>query len=417
VSLPATLDPWREQGIPLDQQFRSWKQRVKRPYHKLEVDAYTRLRVILMNGIENEVWNYSHNFARCTSNPEIRALLARTRMVEQQQQTTINWLNPADQTVLETTIAYEQVAVDLTAYLARNEPDPYVREALNFGLLEDFDHLYRYSELLDYLEGVDPTTITQNQTDIIPGRPTAEHHNDPEARLLKHYETNRALPLSKLHILTLLSAEQQTYLYYKSHGFMYGNDLARQLYAEIGEVEEEHVTYYESLLDPNETHLERQVQHELMEVYNYFHCYTHEPDPRIKGVWEEFLHMELTHLQLWANLMRRFEGREPEEVFGKQLSVDFRFQENKEYIRRVLERQRDLRLLDHGWTTLDQLPADWPSHAYRETVNAGGVPSEEVIDLQARRQQQGERAGDDLLARAREMAVQWRGEAYAGKGR
>ena len=229
MALPATLNPWQEKGMSLERQYRSWKQIVKTPYDKREVDAYTRARIILMNGIENEVWTYSHTFARATGNQEIRALLARTRRVEDQQQTTINWLNPADQSVLETTIAYEQVAVDLTAYLARNEPDPYVREALNFGLLEDFDHLYRYAELLDYLEGVDPTTITQHQTDIIPGRPTSEHHNDPEVRLLKHYETNRALPLSKLHILTLLSGEQQTHNFYKEHGPEYGNELARQL--------------------------------------------------------------------------------------------------------------------------------------------------------------------------------------------
>src|SRR5829696_5468488 len=166
-----TLDVWREKGIPLDRQYRSWRQRVKAPYDKHEVDAYTRTRVILMNGIEVEAWNYSHAFARCTDNPEIKALLARTRMVEQQQQTTINWLNPADQTVLETTIAYEQVAVDLTAYLARHEPDPYLREALHFGLLEDFDHLYRYSELLDYLEGTDPNAILQGKRRSSPGGP------------------------------------------------------------------------------------------------------------------------------------------------------------------------------------------------------------------------------------------------------
>jgi hypothetical protein len=54
MTLPTTLDPWREPGIPLEQQFRSWKQRIKTPYHKLDVDPYTRVRVILMNGIENE---------------------------------------------------------------------------------------------------------------------------------------------------------------------------------------------------------------------------------------------------------------------------------------------------------------------------------------------------------------------------
>jgi rubrerythrin len=406
MTLPTTLDPWRERGIPLEQQFRSWKQRIKTPYHKLDVDPYTRVRVILMNGIENECWAYSHHFARCTGNPEIKALLARTRMVEQQQQTTINWLNPADQTILETTLAFEQVAIDLTAYLARHEPDPYLREVLNFGLLEDFDHLYRYSELLDYLEGTDPNSILQGATEVLPGRPTEHHHNDPEVRLRKHYEKNRALPVSKLHVLTLLSGEQQTYLYYKSHGFMYENPRARELYAEIAEVEEEHVSMYESLIDPTETLLERQVLHQLMEVYNYYHCYTHESDPRIREIWDEFLHMELTHLQLWGELLRKYQGVDPEALFGSSLQVDFKFQENKEYVRHVLDQQRQVRLLDHGWTMIQDLPSDWLSHHYKQIVNADGIPSEEIVDFQVDRG----RPGDDLLQRARQLALQFRQE-------
>src|SRR5215207_5330734 len=190
AAVPTSLDPWREKGIPLDKQYRSWRQRVKAPYDKRDVDPFTRLRVILMNGLENECWAWSHHFARSTDNPQLKGLLARTRMVEQQQQTTINWLHPYDQSVLETTIAYEQVAVDLTAYLARNEPDPYVREVLNFCLLEDFDHLYRYSELLDLIEGKDANSILQGKTEILPARPTADHHNMPMLRLRKHYEHN-----------------------------------------------------------------------------------------------------------------------------------------------------------------------------------------------------------------------------------
>jgi hypothetical protein len=27
-----TLDPWHEPGIPLDEQYRSWKQRIEAPY-------------------------------------------------------------------------------------------------------------------------------------------------------------------------------------------------------------------------------------------------------------------------------------------------------------------------------------------------------------------------------------------------
>lgn len=412
MAIPATLNPWKEKGIPLGDQYRSFRRRCRAPYDPVEVDPYTRTRVILMNGIENESWIFSHHFARMTDDPQIKALLAQTRMVEQQQQTTVNWLNPASATVIETTLAYEQVAVDLTAYLARHEPDPYLREVLNFGLLEDFDHLYRYSELYSFLENGDPEKIVKGRTEVLPGRPTMDHHNDPVLRLRRHYERNRALPVSKLHVLTLLSAEQQTYLFYKSHGFQYPNRLARELYAEIGEVEEEHVTMYESLLDPTETLLERQVLHQLMEVYNYFHCYETEVDPRIKGIWEEFLMMELEHLQLWAEVMRRHEGVDPEELFGRELTVDFQFTENKEYIRRVIDAQRDVRLLDHGFARLEDLPADWPSYRYQKIVAEGRIPSEDVVDravLEAR----SEGPGDATLRAGRDLAVRVRREPAA----
>jgi Mn-containing catalase len=406
MPLPSTLDPWREKGIPLDRQYRSWKQIVKEPYRKLEVDAYSRTRVILMNGIEAECVLFSHNFSRSTDNHEIKALLARTRRVEDQQMTTVNWLNPGDATILETTIAYEQVAVDLTAYLARHEPDPYVREALNFGLLEDFDHLYRYSELMDYLEGTDPNTVLQGKTDVLPGRPTEVHHNDPEMRLLRHYEKNRAQPLSKLHIWTLLSGEQQTRNYYKEHGPEFTDQRARELYAEISEVEEEHVTYYGSLTDPSETWLERQVLHELMEVYNYQHCYEQETDPRLKGIWDEFLHMELTHLQLWGEMLKKYEGVEPEVLFGSQLTVEFKFQENKEYVRGVLAQQRDLREIGERWVMKDDLPRNWPSFGYQKTVNKDGVPSNEIVEQQAGQHDgRTEHPGDELLKRARDLAL------------
>ena len=40
----------------------------------------------------------------------------------------------------------------MTAAVAQTEPDPYQAQTYRFGLLEDFDHLYRYSAMLDRLE-------------------------------------------------------------------------------------------------------------------------------------------------------------------------------------------------------------------------------------------------------------------------
>src|SRR5688572_11417884 len=275
-----SMNPFREKGTPLEKQFRTWRQVAQPPYPQRDVDAFTRRRVILLNGIEVEAGGFMHGYARATDDPDLKKMLAWIRRVEHQQQNTVNWLNPADQSVLETTIGFEQVAIELTAYLARTEPDPYVKQAFDFGLLEDFDHLYRYSQLLDLIHGKDPNEILQGRTDVVPGRPTQDHHNDPFLRVLKHYEKERAKPLSKVNVLTLMAGEQQTMNFYKTVGNFYGSPEARQLYAEISEVEEEHVTQYESLIDPTETWIEKWVLHEYMECANYYTCLQTEVDDR-----------------------------------------------------------------------------------------------------------------------------------------
>jgi hypothetical protein len=43
----------RDTGVPLDRQRFTWRDLVQAPYHKLTDDAFTRVRVILMNGIES----------------------------------------------------------------------------------------------------------------------------------------------------------------------------------------------------------------------------------------------------------------------------------------------------------------------------------------------------------------------------
>lgn len=103
-----------------------------------------------MNRIEVESIFFKHQYHRNCQNNDLRRELAPSRRIEQQQQKHINWLKPIDETPLETTIGYEHVAVDLTAWLAQNEPNANVKQALDFALLEDFDHLYRYSNLLDF---------------------------------------------------------------------------------------------------------------------------------------------------------------------------------------------------------------------------------------------------------------------------
>jgi hypothetical protein len=54
---PAIFD---NRGVPLERQTFTWRDLVQKPISKLDDDAYTRVRIILMNGIEHEAMRFSH---------------------------------------------------------------------------------------------------------------------------------------------------------------------------------------------------------------------------------------------------------------------------------------------------------------------------------------------------------------------
>lgn len=296
--------------------------------------------------------------------------------MEQHQQTLVNWLLPPDQSPLETTIGYEQVAIEVTAAVAQQEPDPYLAQVLRFGMLEDFDHLYRYSALLDRMEGKDANNILQSYTDILPGRPTIFQHRDPQDDLRKPYDRLSALPISKLNALTILCGEHQTHDYYANIGPLFADPLARQLYAEIASIEEQHVTQYESIIDPNESWLEKWLLHEACEVYNYYGCLQQEDNPRIKQIWERFVDYELGHLHMVMELFERLEGRDPQEIIPSVLPEPFAYKSNRGFVRQVLSQEVDLRAMGSQIVPKEYESAN--SLAYRALINADGSPSEAV---------------------------------------
>lgn len=373
-----TLDIFKETGTPLEAQQFTWRELVQTPTSKLDDDAFTRVRIILMNGLESEALRFSHATARMID-ADSRLPLAQVRRVEQHQQTMVNWLLPADLSPLETTIGFEQVAIEVTAAVAQKEPDEYLAQVYRFGLLEDFDHLYRFSALMDRIMGADANNIIQNYSDIMPGRPTIVEHRAPEDNLRQHYTSTDAHPLTKLHALTITAAENQTHDYYMTIGPMFADPIARQLYAEIASIEEQHTTQYESLLDPNETPLEKWLLHEAMEVYNYFGCMQYETNPRIKQIWERFVDYELGHLHMVMDLMKKVENRDPAELLPETLPEPIAFESHRQFVRETLMNEVDLRAAGTQFIHKDEEADRAPlSVAYREQMNSEGSPSEIV---------------------------------------
>jgi hypothetical protein len=370
------IDLLKDRGVPLDQQRFTWKDLVQPPYSKLDDDAFTRVRVILMNGIESEALRFSHACARM--NRDLQLALARVRRVEQHQQTLVNWLNPADQSPLETTIGFEQVAIEVTASVAQAEPDPYLAQVYRFGLLEDFDHLYRYSALLDRVEGKDANALVQSYSDIVPGRATLVQHRAPEDDLRLAYDRKSAGFITKLHATTIMAAEHQTHDYYMSIGPTYPDPLGRQLYAEIASIEEQHITQYESIIDPDETWLEKWLLHEATEVYNYQGCVEYEKNPRIRAIWERFLEYELGHVRFVAELFENVERRDAAEVIEAKLPEPIRYESHRAFVRDVLRKEASLRARGTEFIQAEEETPESPSVVYRTIMNSGGSPTERV---------------------------------------
>jgi hypothetical protein len=370
------IDLLNDRGTPLEKQVFTWKDLVQPPYSKLDDDAFTRVRVILMNGLEAEALRFSHLCGRM--NRDLQLDLAKIRRIEHHQQTLINWLNPADQSVLETTIGFEQVAIEVTAAIALAEPDPYLAQVYRFGLLEDFDHMYRYSALMDRVEGKDANTLLQSYTDILPGRPTKVEHRAPSDELRTAYDRDTAAFISKLHALTLVGGEYQTHDYYMTVGPTYADPLGRQLYAEIASIEEQHVTQYESIIDARETWLEKWLLHEANEVYNYYSCVEYEKNSRIKAIWERFLDYELGQLRHVADLFENIERRDAAQVISAKLPKPIVYESHRDFVRETLRNEVELTAMGPSFVPFSKEGPQSPSVLYRDQLNSEGSPSQSV---------------------------------------
>ena len=386
--MPAKMNPFEVKTKPADRYYMDWQKLYPRPYDKNEVDPYTRLRIILMNGTEYEANWFSHQFHRHCTNNDLRRELAVLRRTEQQQQKRIACLKPIDESILETTIGYEQLAVDLTAILAQREPDAYVVQVMNLALLEDFDHLYRYADLLELERGIHAERLVGCYTEIMPGRPTIAEHRHPRDSVRKPISAATAAPITRLNAAIITAAEQQTMNYYMNVTNLYPSDPGRRLYEEIALVEEEHVTQYESLLNPMLSWLENLLWHEFNECYLYYSCYQTETMPYIKLLWEQNLAIEIAHLHRAAALLEKYEGKTWQEVIPVgEFPAPVSLHENIEYVRQVLGSTVQFTSVEEDYYKIEELPSDADFFAYQQVINpsASIVPSHNIIESMIRR--------------------------------
>ncbi len=367
------MNPFKEKVQKIDRCYEDWGKLYQKPYDKYAIDPYSKVRIILATGTEFEAVWFGHQFSRHCDNNDLRRELAAVRRSEQQQQKKLNSLKPKDENLLEVTISYEQLAVDLTVNLALLDNDKYVKAALDFALLEDFDHLYRFSDLLEMEQGAKGETLVGGYTEIMPGRPTISEHRYPYDDIRRHIGSKASLA-SKLNTMIITAAEQQTMNYYMNLGTFYTSDLGRKLFAEIAMIEEQHVSQYGSLIDTNCTWLECLLMHEYTECYLYYSLMNDETDEHVKKVFEQIFTQELSHLHKARQLLNNYEKKDYEEVVGEGefpelLAFNKYADRNKQYVRDVLAKTIKNTAILEDYTKVSELPEDYEFFKYNGKVN------------------------------------------------
>ena len=378
------VNPFLEKSKPIEKSYESWKKLAPAPYDPESTSPFTKVRIILMNGTEFEANWFSHNFSRHCPDNDIRRELSLIRRREQQQQKKISALKPISETVLQHTMGYEQLAVELTAILAKHVKDPNVKKALDFALLEDFDHVFRFANLLEMDEGIQAEKLLGYYTEIMPGRPTIAEHRYPMDEIKNYINSDKADLFTKLTVNIITAAEQQTMNFYMNQANFYPNDLGRRLYSEIAMIEEQHVSQYGSLIDTTCTWLECLVMHEYAECYLYYSCALDESNERIKDMWREFYLEECAHLQRANKLLEKYENKSWEDMFkgNADFPAPLVFGENKDYVRKVLKESGDYTATLENYIKVSKLDKNAPYFTYNKKVNTpdSATPSHEVIE-------------------------------------
>lgn len=378
------VNPFNETYTKIEKSYESWQKLAMKPYDPESTSPFTKVRIILMNGTEFESNWFSHQFSRHCPDNNLRREIALIRRREQQQQKKIASLKPISESVLQHTMGYEQLAVELTAILAKKVKDKNVKMALDFALLEDFDHVFRFANLLEMDEGIKAEKLLGCYTEIMPGRPTISEHRYPADEIKNYIDSDKADLFTKLTTHIITAAEQQTMNFYMNQANFYPNEIGRKLYSEIAMIEEQHVTQYGSLLDTNCTWLECLLMHEYTECYLYYSCFEDESVDYIKDLWYKLYLEECGHLKKASDLLKKYEDKKWETLFpnGAEFPELLKFGENKDYVRKVLK-ETGCYTADKEWyEKIQNVPDKAQFFAYNTKVNKpdSAVASHQVIE-------------------------------------
>jgi hypothetical protein len=294
------FDPLDHPGLPVDRHTRHWHELDVQPVDARATDLYTRYRITAMEALEAAAARFDRQLTRRTWDADARRSVGSLGQFAADRQHHVAALQPRAQSALETAVGRERAALDLVTWVARNESDPARSHAYRRQAWWHLDRVRSYAELADRA-GFGWANRIASEVDEL-GPPSATRRPTPR-RVDPGQPDPARQPMSLLNDWAVRALRKQ---------------LARSPGA--------------ATQDTAGGGWDQLVVHESANCYLYYSFLNEETDPRVRPLWELYLQMELAHLRVAANLLRRYAGRDPQEVMGASLPEPVRWAGNPLYL-------------------------------------------------------------------------------------
>jgi hypothetical protein len=318
------FDPLDHPGIPVDHHGRHWHDFDLEPVDARATAPGTRYRISMMMAVEANGEHFDRQFANRVQDNDARRSVGSLGDATAVRRRHIEAVRAPAGSAAEDAMDRERAAFNMAGWAARNEREPDRSSAYRQQAWQHLQRLRRYAEFGERAHLPWAGQIAEEVDGLWPPQdPAPARTRTPSAPVTQ--------PLSLLHDWMVHAAGRWAAGYRP---------------------------------EPIDGGWEALVVHESAGCYLYYGFMAEEDDRRLRPMWELHLQMQLAHLRAASDLLRRYGGRDPQEVIGEGLPEPVSLRADRPLVR-VREperpergrRKRDRKPTDRGQDVLELLTA------------------------------------------------------------
>lgn len=301
-----------DRGEPLEEQIFPWSvEGVREDTHDQlpahEGDPQTLHAVIQMMAVEAQHWADYRAYGAWTTDSEMKSLFNRIARAEHLHHMRLMSLLPTPHASAEAVLSAETAVLSGYTMCMENEPSESVKSAFRHIY---FDHLLHAEYAADLVRKAGcPADWYTGGADLSGGLALDKQFMKPEDTVWQGnwngcYDKNTADMRTALNVDMAVAAEWAAWSGYMYSLHMEQDQDQRTHYAAFSSIEDQHVSILESIIDPNETMIERALIHEQVEMQNYSRLMESETNELAKKVFSDLYREDMEHAWLLGQLVR-----------------------------------------------------------------------------------------------------------------